>query len=133
MRSPWRRARSRLTRSPRFRLPRLVFFRVSGTRSKRARGPSRRATVRQTPATLTLSPRARSVQRVSRASRFPAAATLPVRSTIPVNIVEFEFYYKRDGGERKQRAPRRHLELVRRLLARPLLPGRRQTRRIPQP
>src|ERR1035437_2909898 len=80
--------RSRLTREPGRRSPRLLRFSVSGARS--AENPSGRsaAAVRQTPLTAMLAPTAASPRTVEQRTerRDPALTTVPSSSIIPVNI-----------------------------------------------
>src|ERR1039458_817530 len=80
--------RSRLTREPGRRSPRLLRRSVSGARS--AENPSGRssATVRQTPLTAMLEPTAASARTVEQRMerREPAVITAPSSSIIPVNI-----------------------------------------------
>src|ERR1035438_3421013 len=80
--------RSRLTREPGRRSPRLLRFSVSGARSAENESERSSAMVRQTPLTAMLAPTAASprtvAQRMER--REPAAATVPSSSIIPVNI-----------------------------------------------
>src|ERR1035437_2962000 len=80
--------RSRLTREPGRRSPRLLRRSVSGARS--AENPSGRspAAVRQTPLTAMLEPTAASARTVEQRMerREPAVTTAPSSSIIPVNI-----------------------------------------------
>src|SRR5579863_5904192 len=90
--------RSRLTREPARRSPRLLRRKVSGARSALNR-PGRGSTaVRHTPFTAMLAPSAISVITVSQRtlSRDPAVSTVPNSSMIPVNIALHGEFVGRD-------------------------------------
>src|SRR5258708_7172900 len=80
--------RSRFTRDPGARSPRLLRRKVSGERSAANESGLRSNGVRHTPLTAMLAPSVRSsstaAQRIWR--RLPAVTTVPSSSTIPVNI-----------------------------------------------
>src|ERR1035437_2479994 len=80
--------RSRLTREPGRRSPRLLRFSVSGARSAENPSACSSATVRQTPLTAMLAPMAAPPRTVEKRmeSRDPAVITVPSSSIIPVNI-----------------------------------------------
>ena len=113
-RPPRAMGRSRLTRSPAARPPRAVRRRVSATRSAANPAAVASATVRQQPLTATDSPSRSSPARngASTSSRAPLAssaaaraATVPVPSTIPVNISPSSL--ARSIGGRRRPAGRR--------------------------
>src|ERR1700719_3750882 len=85
--------RSRLTRAPALRSPRLVSASVSGARSAAKESGVRSSAVRQTPFTAMLEPSFASdktveqrMRRRAPAGRRSSDATVPSSSTIPVNI-----------------------------------------------
>src|SRR5258706_10125491 len=80
--------RSRLTREPGRRAPRLLRRRVSGARSAANESGLMSTAVRQTPLTAILAPSARSCITVEARTRrrAPAVSTVPSSSMIPVNI-----------------------------------------------
>src|ERR1022692_3758569 len=80
--------RSRLTREPGRRSPRLLRSSVSGARSAENESGRSSATVRQTPVTAMLEPTAASARTVEQRMerREPAVITAPSSSIIPVNI-----------------------------------------------
>src|ERR1035438_8052938 len=110
--------RSRLTRDPGRRSPRLLRFSVSGARSAENESGCRPATVRQTPLTAMLAPTAASLRTVAQPTerRVPAAApvvtTVPSSSIIPVNIkVSFDGkFVGRNGHRVRTDQPRPHGE-----------------------
>ena len=96
MRSPSRRARSRLTRVPAASRPSVVRRSVSGETSTVKRFPARRVTVRQAPFTETLSPTSSSRSRrgVAIVSRAPLplgrrSSSRPIVWMIPVNTARY--------------------------------------------
>src|SRR5579871_869543 len=98
------RGRSRLTRDPARRSPRLLRRRVSGARSAEKESGRRSTAVRQTPLTAMLAPSVMSCITVEHRTlrRAPAErvwtdSTVPNSSTIPVNI-EVPFYGELIGG-----------------------------------
>src|ERR1035438_732112 len=88
MRPLGERGRSRLTRAPGRRSPRLLRWSVSGARSAENESGRNSAAVRQTPLTAILAPTAASLRTVEQRMerRAPAVITLPSSSIIPVNI-----------------------------------------------
>src|SRR6266478_4147735 len=90
-RSPSASGRSRLTRSPAFRSPRVVLSNVSALTSAVKRSPLSSTAVRHTPSTAMLAPCLRPSRRVRTDRRTPlgtrsTAATVPRSSISPVNI-----------------------------------------------
>src|SRR6476659_3111575 len=100
-RPPGERGRSRLTREPGRRSPRLLRFRVSGARSAENESGRSSAAVRHTPLTAMLAPIAASPRTVEQwmERRVPAVITVPSSSIIPVNIqVSFDRELVRRNG-----------------------------------
>src|ERR1017187_1967355 len=93
--------RSRLTRDPGRRSPRLLRSSVSGARSAENESGCSPLTVRQTPLTAMLEPPAASARTVEQRMerREPAVITAPSSSIIPVNIkVSFDGEFIRRNG-----------------------------------
>src|SRR2546428_426121 len=109
--APNRRGRSRFTKAPARRWPRVVRSRVSGPTSKASVVASRVTTVRQAPFTAMLAPpslpsraiRARTVRRRVEPSLVTATIS-PTSSTMPVNIIRRGRGRPRSGDRRRWRA-----------------------------